>query len=99
MNNWIYILLIILVTFLVREAPILIFRKPINNTFIKSFLYYVPYVTLAIMTFPAILSVSASIIPGLIALIAAVVLAWIGVGMFPVALSACAIVFIVQLIV
>ena len=54
-NIYIYILVSGIVSYLIRVIPLTIFRKPITNTFIKSFLYYVPYVTLAVMTFPAIL--------------------------------------------
>ena len=44
------------VTYLIRVLPLTLIRKEIKNTFIRSFLYYVPYVTLAVMTFPAIIS-------------------------------------------
>ncbi|MBQ2552224.1 MAG: AzlD domain-containing protein, partial [Treponema sp.] len=53
-NTWIYILVAFAVSYLIRVLPLTIFRKPIKNKFIKSFLYYAPYVTLALMTFPAI---------------------------------------------
>ena len=55
-NTYIYILIMALVTYLVRVLPLTLIRKEIKNITVKSFLYYVPYVTLAIMTFPAILS-------------------------------------------
>ena len=42
------------VTYLVRMVPLVIFRKKIENTFIRSFLYYIPYAVLAAMTFPAV---------------------------------------------
>ena len=45
MNNWIYILCMAGVTFLIRVIPLTLIRKPIKNTFLRSFLYYVPYVT------------------------------------------------------
>ena len=44
-----------LVTYLIRVLPLTLIRKEIKNQTLKSFLYYVPYVTLAVMTFPAIL--------------------------------------------
>ena len=56
---------------------------------IRSFLHYVPYVTLAVMTFPAILSATGSWISGLLALLVGLVLSWLGAGLFPVALSCC----------
>ena len=55
-NTYIYILIMAAVTYLIRTLPLTLIRKEIKNTTIKSFLYYVPYVTLAVMTFPAILA-------------------------------------------
>jgi branched-subunit amino acid transport protein len=73
-------------------------RKPIKNHFIKSFLYYVPYVTLAVMTFPAILEVTDQPLIGAAALVAGIVLAYLGAGLFPVAIACCVLVFVLQLI-
>ena len=53
---YLYILLMAAVTYLIRMLPLTLIRKEIKSTFIKSFLHYVPYATLAAMTFPAILS-------------------------------------------
>lgn len=53
-NIWIYILISFVVSYLIRVLPLTLIRKPIHNKFIKSFLYYVPYITLTVMTFPAI---------------------------------------------
>ena len=55
MNNYIYIAVMALVSYAIRILPLTLIRKPIKNRFIQSFLYYVPYVTLAVMTFPAII--------------------------------------------
>ena len=71
----------------------------IKNTFLRSFLYYVPYVTLAAMTFPAILHATDSIWSGLAALVVGVVVAWFSGNLFLVAASGCLIVFLVELIV
>jgi branched-subunit amino acid transport protein len=73
-------------------------RKPIKNRFIRSFLYYVPYVTLAVMTFPAILEVTDQPLIGAAALVAGIVLAYLGAGLFPVAIACCVLVFVLQLI-
>lgn len=81
-NTYIYILIMALVTYLVRVLPLTLIRKEIKNITVKSFLYYVPYVTLAIMTFPAILSATSSIISAAIAFVIAIVLAWIGKSLF-----------------
>ena len=59
MNNiYLYIFLMFAVTYAVRILPLTLIRKPIENRFVKSFLFYVPYVTLAVMTFPAIIDAS-----------------------------------------
>lgn len=97
-NTYIYILIMAVVTYLIRTLPLTLIRKEIKNTTIKSFLYYVPYVTLAVMTFPAILESTNSVISAAIAFVIAVVLAWIGKSLFQVAMFSCAAVFIVELV-
>ena len=52
-NIYIYIAIVAITSYLIRVLPLTLIRKPIKNRFIRSFLYYVPYVTLAVMTFPA----------------------------------------------
>lgn len=94
---FIYILLAILSTNLIRVLPLTLIRKEIKNRFIKSFLYYVPYVTLAVMTFPAIAEATSSPIAGLIALIIGIAAAWFGLGLFPVAIICCLVVYILEL--
>ena len=60
-NIYIYILVMAGVSYLIRMLPLTLIRKEIKNKTIRSFLYYVPYVTLAVMTFPAILSATGSV--------------------------------------
>ena len=62
-NHYIYIAVMALVSYAIRILPLTLIRKPIKNRFIQSFLYYVPYVTLAVMTFPAIVNASTSFAP------------------------------------
>ena len=88
-NNLIYILVIALVTNLLRVLPSLVFHKPIRSRFLRSFLYYVPYVTLAVMTVPSIIEATASPLAGALALVAGIVSAWCGLSLFPVALVCC----------
>lgn len=95
-NNYIYILLMILVTYAIRVLPLTLIRGQIKNRFIQSFLYYVPYVTLAVMTFPAIIDATQSPIAGAAALIIGIILAWLGAGLFPVAVSCCLVVFVLE---
>ena len=77
-RNVLYIAVMALVSYTIRVLPLTLIRKPIRNTFIQSFLYYVPYVTLAVMTFPAILHATQSPISGAVALIAGIIAAWLG---------------------
>ena len=97
MNPWIYILIPAAVIFLIRSAPVVLIRREIKNPILRSFLYYVPYVTLAVMTFPAIVEATQSPVAGLLALIAGAVLAWFGGSLFQVAVACCAVAFIVEI--
>ena len=85
------------VTYLIRVLPLTLIRKEIKNQTIRSFLFYVPYVTLAVMTFPAIIQATDSMWAGLAALIAGIALAWFGGSLFQVAVAACAVVFVLEL--
>ncbi len=98
-NTYIYIAIMALTIFLIRALPLTLIRKRIKNRTLRSFLYYVPYVTLAVMTFPAILHATGSIFSGLLALIAGIVLAYFGVSLFGVAVVSCAMVFIIELLI
>ncbi|HCB93649.1 MAG TPA: branched-chain amino acid transporter, partial [Selenomonas sp.] len=73
-------------------------RGRIKNRFLRSFLYYVPYVTLAVMTFPAILTATQTPVSGALALITGILLAWYGASLFKVSASCCLVVFLVELI-
>lgn len=95
--TWLYIAVMALVTYAVRAVPMTLLRKPIRNVFIQSFLYYVPYVTLAVMTVPAIVEATQSPIAGLAALAVGVAAAWLGAGLLPVATLCCATVFLLEL--
>ena len=92
-----YILVMAGVTYLIRMLPLTLIRRQIRSPFIRSFLYYVPYVTLSVMTFPAILTATSSLWSGGAALAAAVFLAYRGKSLFSVSLAACGTVFILEL--
>ena len=96
-NVWIYIAVMGAVSFLIRVLPMTLIRKPIKSRFIRSFLYYVPYVTLAVMTFPAVLDATQSPIAGGAALVVGMAAAWYGFDLFKTALSCCGIVLILEL--
>ena len=96
-NIYIYIFVMAGVTYLIRLLPLTLIRKEIQNNYIKSFLYYVPYVTLSVMTFPAILEATANIWSALAGFIIALVLAYKKKSLITVSLFSCIMVFIVEL--
>lgn len=98
LNIYISILTAFAVSYLIRVLPLTLIRKPIKNRFIKSFLFYVPYVTLSVMTFPAIVEATQSPIAGIIALVVGIIISFFGAGLFPVACVCCAVVFIAEMI-
>ena len=85
------------VSYAIRVLPLTLIRKQIKNRFIQSFLYYVPYITLSVMTFPAIIEATQSPLSGAIALAVGIAAAWFGASLFKVAVSCCSVVFIVEL--
>ena len=97
-SNYLYILVAFAVIYLIRVLPLTLIRKRIENRFIRSFLYYVPYVTLAVMTFPAIVEATASPIAGVAALIVGVAAALLGGSLLTVAGACCAVVFLLELL-
>jgi branched-subunit amino acid transport protein len=96
MMVYVYILVMALVTYLIRVIPLTVFRKKIENRYIKSFLYYVPYTCLTAMTFPAILYATANIWSALAGVIVAVILAFCNKSLVTVAAFACVAVFFVE---
>ena len=90
------ILLGIITTNLIRVVPMLLIKGQISNHFVRSFLYYVPYVTLAVMTFPSIIQTTLTPLSGTIALIIGIIAAWRRLGLFPVAAICCAIVYLID---
>lgn len=96
-NNWVYIAVMAAVSYAIRVLPLTLIRKPIKNQFIQSFLYYVPYVTLAVMTFPAIINATQSPIAGAAALVVGITAAWFEASLFQVSVSCCAVVLVLEL--
>ena len=95
---YIYILVMDLTSFDIRVMTLTLIQTEIKNPLIKSFLYYVPYITLAVMTFPAIIQVTQTPLSGAIALVIGIVLSWFGANLFQVASSCCLSVFVVELL-
>ena len=96
-NVYIYIAVMSLVSLAVRVLPLTLIRGQIKNRFLRSFLYYVPYATLAVMTFPAIVEATQSPVAGALALVVGGVLAWAGAGLFPVSAACCVVAFVAEL--
>ena len=96
-NNYtIHIIAMALVTYLIRVLPLTLFRKPITNRFFRSFLYYVPYITLAVMTFPAILYSTSRLHYGGVAFVVGIILAWTSGNLFVVELGCCLVVLLMN---
>lgn len=98
MTLFLYIFVMAGVTYLVRMLPLVIFKKKIENRFIRSFLYYIPYAVLAAMTFPAILDSTSSTLSAAAGLLIAFITAYFELGLLPVALLSCLSVFICEII-
>ena len=97
-NVYLYILGMWGISYLIRVLPLTLIRREITNKTIRSFLFYVPYVTLAVMTFPAILSATQTPVSAALALVAGLAMAWFGLSLFQVSVLCCAVVFVVELV-
>lgn len=78
MNNsmfFVYLLIVVLTTYLIRAIPFSLITKKVTNKYIKSFLYYIPYTVLAAMTIPAALYVTGSIYSSIAGLLVALIVA------------------------
>ena len=95
---YVYIGIMALVTYLIRVIPLTVFHRKIENRYVQSFLYYVPYTCLTAMTFPAILYATESVARALAGVAAAGVLAYRGKSLVTVAAAACAAVFVAELL-
>lgn len=95
-NIYVYIILMAVTVFLIRVIPLTLIRKEIQNEFIKSFLFYVPYVTLSVMTFPSIIDATNNPLAGLISLIIGIICAYKDLGLFKTTVICCLVVFILE---
>lgn len=87
-NVYIYILVMAAVTYLIRALPLTLIRREIKNPFLKSFIYYVPYVTLAAMTFPSILFSTGNLPSAIAGFAVAILLAYFQKSLLTVATGA-----------
>ncbi len=97
-NINLYILIMFAVSYVIRALPVTLIRRKIRSPFLRSFLYYVPYVTLAVMTFPAIMDSTQTPVAGLLALAAGIAAAWFGASLFQVASLCCVVVLLAEFI-
>ena len=95
-NVYVYIFLMAITVFLIRVLPLTLIRKPIKNSFIQSFLYYVPYVTLSVMTFPAIMHATSNPWAGLSSLAIGIAAAYLDLSMFKVTVICCLVVLVLE---
>lgn len=96
-NIWVYLFVAAVTIYLIRVLPMTLIRRDIKNPFIRSFLYYVPYVTLSVMTFPAILSATGSVYSAWAGFLAGIILAYIDGNLFRVAICSCIMVYVTEL--
>ncbi len=97
-NIYLYILVMAGVTYLIRLLPLTLMRKEVKNSYVRSFLYYVPFVTLAVMTFPAILNATATQWSAVGGFAIALIFAYRGESLVKVSVAACLCVFLIELV-
>ena len=95
-NIYLSLLVMFATIYAVRALPLTLLRREIKNKFIRSFLYYVPYVTLSVMTFPAILDATGSPVAGLLALLCGTLAAYFGMSLLQVAVTCCGVVLLAE---
>ena len=95
-NINLYILIMFAVSYVIRALPLTLIRGKIRSPFLQSFLYYMPSVTLAVMTFPAIIESTQTPVSGLMALAAGILAAWLGASLLQVASLCCVVVLIAE---
>ena len=99
MNFWIYLLVTAGVTYLVRMLPLVLMKGKIRNRFVLSFLHYIPYAVLSVMTIPAIFYATEEPASAAAGFAVAMILAWKEKSLVQVAAAACGAVLIAQLII
>ena len=94
---FIYLVAMAAVTYLLRLLPLVFVRHKIRSRFIRSFLYYVPYSVLTVMTVPAIFSSTAYLFSAVIGLAVATILACFKKSLLVVSASAVGAVLLAEL--
>lgn len=94
---FLYLLIMAGSTYLIRAIPFALIREKIENPFIRSFLYYIPYAVLTAMTLPGVLYATDHFVSALAGVMVAVIFALWGKGLTVVAVAACAAVYVTEL--
>lgn len=93
---FLYILIAAVVSLIIRALPTTLLRRQITNRFIRSFLHYVPYVTLSVMTFPAITEATKNPAACYVALLVGILVAWFRKNLFETAIMCCMTVLVIE---
>ena len=96
---WIYLLILLGSTYLIRAIPFAALKKKITNRYVRSFLHYIPYSVLAAMTLPAALYATGNIISGAAGLLAGSFFAYKENGLTFVACVSCLTAFATEIII
>ena len=96
---WLYLLTMAGVTYLIRMLPLVLIKRKIQNRYLLSFLYYIPYAVLTVMTIPAIFMSTGYMISAVIGFVAAVVTAFFKKDLLTVALVACGVVLMSEVVI
>ncbi|MBQ8525927.1 MAG: AzlD domain-containing protein [Clostridia bacterium] len=100
MNNFaVYLLVMAGVTYLIRMLPMVLIKKKIRNRYVLSFLYYIPYAVLSVMTIPAIFYSTSDVISAIVGFLTALMLAYMKKSLLTVAAFSCIAVFAAELII
>lgn len=94
-----YLLISAGVTYLVRMLPMVLMRKKITNRYILSFLHYIPYSVLTVMTVPAIFSATSSPVSAAVGFGVALVSAFFDKGLLKVASLSCIAVLVTEVVI
>ena len=94
-----YLAVMALVTYAVRVIPLVLVKKKIENTFILSFLHYMPYAVLSVMTVPAVFYATGNVYSAVVGVVVALILAFFKRSLLLVAASASAAVLVAELVI
>ena len=95
---FVYLAVMAGVTYLIRMLPLVLIKKQIKNKYLLSFLYYIPFAVLSVMTIPAIFYSTSSKASALVGFVVAVVLAYMNQSLVKVAALSSLAVLIIEYI-